>query len=87
MTDRIHEELKKLHASYADLESFTGLRPLMVTELPQNTFQLYKQRQQGLGVDITKLKPAHINPDNETMAFLLGHDVMMPASSEEMVAV
>ena len=71
MTDRIHEELKKLDGSYADLESFTGLKPLMVTELPQNTFQLYKQRQQGLGVDMTQLKPAHINPDNETMAFLL----------------
>jgi len=87
MTDRIHEELKKLETPYAELESFTGLRPLKVTRLPQKTFQLYKERQQGLGVDIAQLKPPHINPDDETIAFLLGPGVMMPALSEEMVAV
>ena len=38
ITARIHEELKKLDKPYAELESFTGLRPLVVTQLPQNTF-------------------------------------------------
>ena len=87
MTDRIHEELKKLDKPYADLESFTGLRPLVVTELPQNTFHFYKQRQQELGADMTQLKPPHINPDNETMTFLLSRATNVTRISEEMVAV
>ena len=38
MTARIHEELKKLDTPYAELESFTGLRPLVVTELTSEYF-------------------------------------------------
>jgi hypothetical protein len=86
ITTNIHEELKKLDKPYAELESFTGLRPLVVTELPQNTFYLYKQRQQGLGADITQLKPPHINPADETVEFLLA-PIKVPAPSKEMVTV
>ena len=43
----VDDELKKLDAPYAELESFTGLRPLVVTLLPSNAFKLYKQRQQA----------------------------------------
>jgi hypothetical protein len=85
MTARVHEELKKLDIPYAELESFTGLRPLVVTQLPQNTFQLYKQRQQELGADMTQLKPPHINPADETMAFLLAPTIKIPVASKEMV--
>jgi hypothetical protein len=87
MTARIHEELKKLDTPYAELESFTGLRPLVVTELPRNTFQLYKQRQQELGADMTQLKPPHINAVDETMAFLVDPTIKVPAVSKEMVTV
>ncbi len=87
MATRIHEELKKLDTPYAELESFTGLRPLVVTQLPQNTFQLYKQRQQELGADMTQLKPPHINPADETMAFLLAPVIKVPETSKEMVIV
>jgi hypothetical protein len=87
MTARIHEELKKLDTPYAELESFTGLRPLVVTELPQNTFHLYKKRQQELGADMTQLKPPHINPADETMAFLLASTIAVPAASEKLVTV
>ena len=86
MTARIHEELKKLDKPYAELESFTGLRPLVVTQLPQNTFHLYKQRQQELGADMTQLKPPHINPADETIEFLLA-PIKVPATSKEMVTV
>jgi hypothetical protein len=85
MTSRIHEELKKLDTPYAELESFTGLKPLVVTKLPQNTFKLYKQRQQNFGADMTQLKPPHINPADETMDFLLNPTVYVPAKAEEMV--
>ena len=86
MTAQIHEELKKLDKPYAELESFTGLRPLVVTQLPQNTFHLYKQRQQELGADMTQLKPPHINPADETIEFLLS-PIKVPATSQEMVRV
>jgi len=37
------------------------LSPLVVTQLPKNTFRLYKEKQQESGADITQLKPPHIN--------------------------
>lgn len=67
----VHEELKKLDTPYAELESFTGLRPLEVTLLPENAFQLYKLRQQAAGADLTHLKPPHINPSDTTVDFLV----------------
>jgi len=83
----IHEELKKLDTPYAELESFTGLSPLVVTQLPQNAFHLYKRRQQASGADLTKLKPPHINPADETIDFLLNPDIKVPATVEETVMV
>jgi len=67
----IHAELKKLDTPYAELESFTGLRPLEVTLLPRDAFQLYTLRQQARGADLTQLKPPHINPPDATIDFLL----------------
>ena len=87
MTERIHEELKKLDTPYAELESFTGLRPLVVTPLLPDSFHLYKKRQQALGADITQLKPPHINPDDETVEFLLASGIEVPAQANEMVTV
>ncbi|MFC2072916.1 GH3 auxin-responsive promoter family protein [Chloroflexota bacterium] len=71
MAASVHEELRKLDAPYAELESFTGLRPLEVTLLPQNAFQSYKLRQQASRVDLTQLKPPHINPADDTIDFLV----------------
>jgi hypothetical protein len=87
VTSRVHEELKKLDTPYAELESFTGLRPLVVTKLAPNTFQLYKQRQQKAGVDMSQLKPPHINPADETVDFLLSPEVALPAHANEMLTV
>jgi hypothetical protein len=67
----IHDELKKLDEPYADLEEFTGLKPLEVTVLPSGTFAAYKERQKAAGADITKFKPPHINLPDETLAILL----------------
>jgi predicted nuclease with TOPRIM domain len=87
MTARIHEELKKLDKPYAELESFTGLSPLVVTQLPHNTFRLYKEKQQESGADITQLKPPHINPSEEIVEFLLAPTVKAPVALNEMVNV
>jgi hypothetical protein len=87
VTSRIHEELKKLDTPYAELELFTGLRPLVVTELAPNTFQLYKQRQQKAGVDMSQLKPPHINPADETVDFLLNPEVALSDHVKEMLTV
>jgi phenylacetate-coenzyme A ligase PaaK-like adenylate-forming protein len=87
ITGRIHEELKKLDKPYAELESFTGLRPLVVTQLPVNTFHLYKQRQQESGADITQLKPPHINPPDETIDFLVNPGVQAPVKGDELLTV
>jgi len=67
----VHEELKKLDTPYAELEAFTSLRPLEVTLLPENAFQLYKQRQQAAGVELAHLKPPHLNPSDTTIDFLV----------------
>jgi hypothetical protein len=87
VTSRIHEELKKLDTPYAELELFTGLRPLVVTELAPNTFQLYKQRQQKAGVDMSQLKPPHINPADETVDYLLNPEVALSDHVKEMLTV
>jgi hypothetical protein len=71
VTDSIHDELKKLDTPYAELESFTGLRPLEVTILPENAFRFYKLRQQAAGADLAHLKPPHINPSDATVNFLV----------------
>ena len=88
MATRIHEELKKIDVSYAELESFTGLKPLVVTALPQGTFNLFKQRQQASGFDMTQWKPTHINPSAEVVNFLVGATapVSVPTPGERVTA-
>ena len=69
--ESVHQELQRLDAPYADLESFTGLRPLEITLLPENAFHLYKLRQQTAGAELAHLKPPHINPSDDTINFLV----------------
>jgi hypothetical protein len=81
----IHRELIKLDTPYAELESFTGLRPLIVTLLPENAFQRYKKLQQALGADLLQLKPPHINPSDEIIDLLLNPSVEVPIKAEQMI--
>lgn len=67
----VHDELKMLDTPYAELESFTHLRPLKVTLLPRNAFGLYKRRQMESGADLTQLVPPHINPSEEAIRLLV----------------
>jgi hypothetical protein len=67
----VHNSLKELNTPYAELEDFLGLRPLEVTVLPQDTFHLYKIKQQNAGRDLTQLSPPHINPSHSTIELLV----------------
>lgn len=80
VADSIHEELKKLDAPYAELESFTGLRPLKVTLLPVNAFHRYRQKQETSGADLTQLQAPHINPAEEAIEFLVGASDEVPVA-------
>jgi len=70
----IHEELKKLDKPYSELQDFTGLMPLKVTLLPENSFKAYKHKQQASGASLDNLSPRHINPSADTVRFLLRPD-------------
>ena len=70
--EMVHEELKKLDAPYAELEAFTGLRPLEVTLLHEDAFKAYKLKQQAVGAELAHLKPPHINPSDDIIEFLVG---------------
>lgn len=59
--DRIHAALAQVNSDYADLQSILGIDPLRVTLLTPGTFQRYMLARQAEGVDLARLKPAHVN--------------------------
>jgi len=67
----IHQQLRKLDSSYADLEPVLGLQPLQVTLLSSGAFEEYVSRQRAAGVDLAHLKPPHLNPSDRVVATLL----------------
>src|SRR5208283_1067782 len=69
---RLHDELKKLDAPYAELEDFTGLKPLSVTLLGHGAFKLFKLRQQSAGADLASQRAPHLSASDETVEFLTG---------------
>ena len=79
VAESIHEELKLLDTPYAELESFTGLRPLMITLLPKGAFKTYELRQKAAGASLTNLKASHINPEEEVINFLVNTAVSVKA--------
>ncbi|MFC2067762.1 GH3 auxin-responsive promoter family protein [Chloroflexota bacterium] len=85
VTSQVHQELNKLDIPYAELESFTGLRPLEITLLPKNAFSLYKMRQEKAGADLAHLKPPHINPSESTINFLVDTASKVTVGTREMV--
>ena len=83
----IHTELKKLDQPYAELEDFTGLRPLTVAVLPQGAFKLYKLKQQSAGAELAHLSPPHLNASDGTIDFLSETAGRVRVSEPEKVAV
>ena len=85
IAELIHEELKLLDTPYAELESFTGIRPLMVSILPEGAFKTYELRQRAAGADIAHLKPSHIEPSTETIEFLTRTSISVRVHGEEII--
>ena len=81
----VHEEIKKLDTSYAELEAFTGLKPLEVTLLPRNAFMTYALRQKAAGADLAHVKPPHIGPSDATIDFLVNTARKVTARTEKRV--
>ena len=71
ISEMVHEELKKLDTPYAEMESFTGLKPLEVTLLPEDAFEAYKLKQRADGAELAHLKPPHLNPSDAIIEFLV----------------
>ena len=82
----VHEELKRLDNGYADLESFFGLKPIVVTFLPQGAFRGYVLRMQEAGSYLGLLEPPHINPPDSVIESLMGVEVRAVAREREKVA-
>ncbi len=83
--DMVHEELKKLDTPYAELESFTGLRPLEVTLLPEGVFKAYKLRQQKAGAELAHLKPPRLNPSDDIIEYLVSDKRRVVVETKEKV--
>ncbi len=83
----VHQELKKLDQPYAELESFADIHPLRVTLLPEGAFRTYKMRQRAAGANVSQLKPAHINPAEEVVDFLVSTAAVVKARTGNGVEV
>ena len=87
IAELIHEELKLLDTPYAELESFTGLRPLMITLLPEGAFQTYELRQKAAGADLAHRKSPHINPSDEVVEYLIRTTIAVIARGGKKIEV
>ena len=67
----IHENLKKLHSAYKDLEEIVGLKPIRITALFPGTFKRYMAEKAASGADLGHYKPHRINPPDEALEALL----------------
>jgi len=85
IAELIHEELKLLDIPYAEMESFTGLRPLMITLLPEGAFKTYELRQKAAGAGIAHLKPSHIEPSLKIIEFLTRTSTSVRVHGEEII--
>jgi len=72
LAEAIHNNLKLMDEDYRDLEEMVNLKPIRVTLLPPGSFHRYIVEQKEAGADLTKLRPPHINPSEESVYRLLG---------------
>jgi hypothetical protein len=49
---------------------FLGLRPIVVTFLPEGAFSSYISQRRSGRADLGSLKPPHINPSDEVLSLL-----------------
>lgn len=88
----VYEQLIKLdeeyhyniYRPYGDPETVLGVKPVVVTLLPQGAFASYIARRQAEGAPLGHLKPQHINPPDKVLALLGAKKEAVP---EEKIAV
>jgi len=71
ITQAIHENLKKLHPAYEDLEKMVGIKPVRITVLAPGTFKKYTAEKVASGADLAHYKPRRINPSDEAIEKVL----------------
>jgi len=93
----VYEQFKKLDTVYdynfyktmGDMEGMLGLKPVVVTLLPQGAFAGYISQRQAEGADLGHLKPPHINPSDKALSLLGAPRVVVeavPATEAERAA-
>ena len=85
----VYNELEKLDSVYhfnlqkyvyGDAISLLGLRPVVVTFLPEGTFSGYTSMRRSEGAAVNNLKPPHINPSDEVLSLLRTPKVVVEAA-------
>jgi hypothetical protein len=85
----VYNELEKLDSVYhfnlqkyvyGDAISLLGLRPVVVTFLPEGTFSGYTSMRRSEGAAVNSLKPPHINPSDEVLSLLRTPKVVVEAA-------
>ena len=71
ITTEIHENLKKLHSAYQDLEEMVGIKPVRITVLAPGTFKSYTGERIASGADLAHYKPPRMNPPDQAIAKVL----------------
>jgi len=57
----INEQLRIADTNYQDIGNYLDLQPVRVTLVSKGTFERYYQEKVSEGVDMTHLKPPHMN--------------------------
>jgi hypothetical protein len=70
----VHQQLRRIHHPYADLEDLLGMDPLQVTLLPADSFSRYFLQKQQEGADLAHLKPPHMGAADDVIDALLAAD-------------
>jgi len=98
IAEAVYDELIKLDSVYhynqylhfgGDPETMLGLKPVVVTLLPQGAFARYTAERQAEGADLGHLKPTHINPSDKVLSLLGAPRVVVeavPVTEAERVA-
>jgi len=85
----VYNELEKLDIiyhfnlykyAYGNATKFLGLRPIIVTFLPQGAFSGYIAQRRSEGAAAGSLRPPHINPSDEMLSLLRVPKVMVEAA-------
>jgi len=85
----VYNELEKLDIiyhfnlykyAYGNATKFLGLRPIIITFLPQGAFSNYIAQRRSEGATVSSLRPPHVNPSDEMLSLLRAPKVVVEAA-------